>query len=167
MRSAVDRPNAGLTMATVASAVVAGAFGLVIAWSSEHRPSSAWATWTLVATAMTSASGAAFVYGVRRWRVLGEISSVRARDAAAPVGGHVADRPPFRSGLPGCQPSSCWQMGVASGPFDSDRWNRCSALHCNNRRRWGCCHLLDRRHGITVRTSCSNPSDIAGCPLGA
>lgn len=83
----MEQPSGRSTMATIASAVVGGAFGLVIAWSSEHRPSAAWATWTLVVTAMTSASGAAFGYGVRRWRVLGEVSSVRARDVAAPVAG--------------------------------------------------------------------------------
>jgi hypothetical protein len=87
MRRIAVRGPGRVTVATVALAVGGGAAGLLIAWSSEHRPSTAWATWTLVVVAMSSASGASFVYGAGRWRLLTDIGSVRARDVAASVGG--------------------------------------------------------------------------------
>jgi hypothetical protein len=87
MRGISVRGPGRATAATVALAVGGGAAGLLIAWFSEYRPSTAWATWTLVVVAMSSASGASFVYGARRWRLLTDIGSVRARDVAASVGG--------------------------------------------------------------------------------
>lgn len=75
------------SVAASALAVVSGAAGLAICWSSEHRPSSTWATWALVVAAMTSASGAALVYGVGRWQAMVHIGPVTARDVAPSVGG--------------------------------------------------------------------------------
>jgi hypothetical protein len=71
----------------MALAVLGGALGLAIAWSSQYRPAAAWAVWALVVTALTSASGAAWGYGLRRWRELAALTPIRIRDVAAPIGG--------------------------------------------------------------------------------
>jgi hypothetical protein len=72
---------------TAGFALLGGAVGLAVTWTSAYRPSSAWAVWALVATAMTTSAGAAAAYGLRRWRLLGQFGKVTVRAVVGPIAG--------------------------------------------------------------------------------
>jgi hypothetical protein len=68
------------------AAPVAGfVLGVVLVWTYPGRAASLWLLWAPLALALSTASGALFVYGLRRWVDLNALHPVRVSDVAAPV----------------------------------------------------------------------------------
>jgi hypothetical protein len=68
-----------------AATVVGFVLGLVLVLTYPDRTAPLWLLWAPLALALSTASGALFVYGLRRWVDLIALHPVRVSDVAAPV----------------------------------------------------------------------------------
>jgi hypothetical protein len=69
----------------VIAAALLGAVGIGMAASTQGRGSDAWVLWVPLVVALTAATGALAVYGLRRWAELAALHPIRARAVVGPL----------------------------------------------------------------------------------